>query len=119
MLRRVPVKPLAISTEVLRTGKRVQTVRAELHDGDLLVASAVAMSVRTGAGIDMSPYRQPEVPLPPPPGSADGPPSFNPRADMPEGFPHVVESTGWSAVSGEAHPARPGFACWCRSCEAR
>jgi len=91
MLRRVPVKPLAISTEVLRTGKRIQTVRAELHDGDFLVASAVAMSVRTGAGIDMSPYRQPEVPLPPPPGSTDQPVAFNPRADMPEGFPHVVE----------------------------
>ena len=91
MLRRVPVKPLAISTEVLRTGKRIQTVLAELRDGDILVASAVAMSVRTGAGFDMSPYRQPDVPLPPPPGSSDQPSSFNPRADMPEGFPHVVE----------------------------
>ena len=91
MLRRVPVKPLAITTEVLRTGKRVQTVRAELHDGDHLVASAVAMSVRIGAGIDMSPYRQPEVPLPPPPGSADRPLAINPRMDLPVGFPHVVE----------------------------
>jgi len=53
MLRRVPVKPLAISTEVLRTGKRIQTVRADLHDGEALVASAVAVSVRTGAGFDM------------------------------------------------------------------
>lgn len=91
MLRRVPVRPLSITTEVLRTGKRIQAVRAELHDGDLLVASAVAMLVRTGAGIDMSPYRQPEVPLPPPPGSTDQPVAFNPRTDMPEGFPHVVE----------------------------
>lgn len=91
MLRRVPVKPLAISTEVLRTGKRIQTVRAELHDSDQLVASAVAMSVRTGAGIDMAPYRQPDLPLPPPPGSSDQPLAFNPQADMPEGFPHVVE----------------------------
>ena len=91
MLRRVPVKPLAISTEVLRTGKRIQTVQAELHDGDILVASAVAMSVRTGAGFDMSPYRQPDVSVPPPPGSAEKPLAFNPRESMPEGFPHVVE----------------------------
>ena len=91
MLRRVPVKPLAVSSEVLRTGKRIQTVRADLHDGDLLVASAVAMSVRTGAGIDLSPYRQPEVPLPPPRRSTDRPSAFNSRASMPEGFAHVVE----------------------------
>ena len=91
MLRRVPVKPLAITTEILRTGKRIQTVRADLHDGDLLVASAVAVSVRTGAGIDVTPHRQPQVPLPPPPGSAGGPIDLAPRAQMPEGFPHVVE----------------------------
>lgn len=91
MLRRVPVKPLAISTEVLRTGKRIQTVRADLHDGEALVASAVAVSVRTGAGFDMSPYRQPDAPLPPPPGSTDRPIGLAPRAQIPNGFPHVVE----------------------------
>ena len=91
MLRRVPLEPLAISTEVLRTGKRIQTVRAEMHDGDLLVASAMAVSVRTGAEIEAFPDRQPDAPLPPPPGSAERPMAFNPRAVMPDGFPHVVE----------------------------
>ena len=91
MLRRVPVKTLVITTELLRTGKRIQTVRADLHDGDLLVASAVAMSVRTGAGIDVAPYRQPDAPLPPPPGSTGQPTGRIPRPDLPEGFPHVVE----------------------------
>ena len=91
MLRRVPVKPLAISTEVLRTGKRIQTVRAELHDGEVLVASAVAVSVRTEAGFDFVPYRQPDAPLPPPPGSTDRPIGLAPRAQIPDGFPHVVE----------------------------
>ncbi len=91
MLRRVPLKPLAVSTEVLRTGKRIQTVRAELHDGDLLVASAMAVSVRTGAEIEVSSDRQPDAPLPPPPGSSEKPLAFNPRAVMPDGFPHVVE----------------------------
>lgn len=91
MMRRVPLKPLGISTEVLRTGKRIQTVRAELQDGDLVVASAMAVSVRTGAEIDVSSYRQPDAPLPPPPGSADKPPTFSPLAVMPDGFPHVVE----------------------------
>ncbi len=91
MLRRVPLQPLAISTEVLRTGKRIQTVRAELHDGDQIVASATAVSVRTGAEIEAFPDRQPDAPLPPPPGSAGRPLGLNPRAPMPEGFPHVVE----------------------------
>ena len=49
------------------------------------------LGYRTLAGIDLSPHRQPEAPLPPPPGSIDRPLAFNPRADMPEGFPHVVE----------------------------
>lgn len=91
MLRRVPVKPLDISTEVLRTGKRIQAVRAGLHDGNQLVASAVAVSVRTGAGIDVAPHRQPDAPLPPPPGSTGTPLGLAPRAQLPEGFPHVVE----------------------------
>ncbi len=91
MLRRVPVRPLSITTEVLRTGKRIQAVRAELCDEDQLVASAVSVLVRTGAGIDVSPYRQPDAPLPPPPGSTGRPVGLAPRAQMPEGFPHVVE----------------------------
>ena len=91
MLRRVPVKPLDVSTQVLRTGKRIQAVRSDLHDGDQLVASATAVSVRTGAGFDLSPYRQPDAPLPPPPGSSDHPVGLAPRANLPEGFPHVVE----------------------------
>ncbi|WP_420638790.1 thioesterase family protein [Candidatus Poriferisocius sp.] len=91
MLRRVPVKPLGVTTEVLRTGKRIHTVQAWLHDGDHRVATAVAMSVRTGADIDVAGYRQAEAPLPPPPGSAGPPRELAPRAVMPEGFPHVVE----------------------------
>ena len=59
MLRRVPVKPLAVSTEVLRTGKRIQTTRANLYDGEQLVASAVAVSVRTGAEIEVFPIDNP------------------------------------------------------------
>lgn len=91
MLRRVPVKLLTISTEVLRAGKRIQTVRVDLRDGEVLVASAVAVSVRTGASFDLAPYRQPEAPLPPPPGSSDRPIGLAPRAQIPDGFPHMVE----------------------------
>ncbi len=104
MLRRVPVKPLAVSAETLRTGKRIQTVRAELHDGDLLVASAVAMSVRTGAGIDLSPYRQPDVLLPPPPGSTNRPLVSGPRSAAPEGFAQVVE---FERVAGSPRKGSP------------
>jgi hypothetical protein len=91
MLRRVPLKPLFVTTEVLRTGKRIQTVRAELHEGDMLVASATAVLVRTGAEIEVFPHLQPDAPPPPPPGTAENPQAYNPRESLPKGFPHVVE----------------------------
>ncbi len=91
MLRRVPVQRLAVSTEVLRTGKRIQTVVSRLHHGDEPVASATALLVRTGAEIDLSPYRQPDAPLPPLPGCGERPDLPSPSSMMPSGFPHVVE----------------------------
>ncbi len=104
MLRRVPVKPLAIATEVLRTGRRIQAVRADLHDGDQLVATATAVSIRTGADIDLASYRQPDAPLPPSPADTDRPVGLAPRAVLPEGFPHVVE---FNRVMGNLNGGTP------------
>ena len=48
-LRPVPLSPLDLRTRVLRDGKRVQLVEATLHAGDLEVARATALRIRSEA----------------------------------------------------------------------
>src|SRR4029077_12448173 len=47
LLRPVPVSPLAVETRVLRPGRKVQLVGASLHAGDVEVARATALRIRT------------------------------------------------------------------------
>jgi hypothetical protein len=47
LMRQVPLRPLGAITRVLRSGKRVQLVEASLLDGELEVASARALMIRT------------------------------------------------------------------------
>ncbi len=60
LLRPVPFAPLSLSTRIVRAGRRVQELAAELHSGDELVCRASALRVQ-------------EVPagLPDPPPAAD------------------------------------------------
>lgn len=46
-LRPVPLTPLDLQTTVLRDGKRVQLVEAQLHAGELEVARASALRIRS------------------------------------------------------------------------
>jgi hypothetical protein len=48
-LRPVPLTPLDLRTRVLRDGKRVQLVEAQLHAGELEVARASALRIRRDA----------------------------------------------------------------------
>jgi len=47
LLRPVPVAPLGVETTLLRPGKKVQLVGASLRAGDIEVARAVALRIRT------------------------------------------------------------------------
>jgi hypothetical protein len=83
LLRPVPLRPLAVTTEVLRPGRKVQLVSASLFDGDAAVARVTALRIRTAA-----------APLPPGVGGDEpGPPG-------PEAGEHQV----WEGVD-----LLPGF----------
>lgn len=64
-LRPVPLAPLAVETEVLRPGRRVQLLGARLLAGDTEVCRATALLIRRTAG-------DPAPPAPPPPGPDRG-----------------------------------------------
>ena len=49
LLRPVPLRPLSLATDVVRPGRKVQLVRAVLRDGDLEVAAAHGLGIRTTA----------------------------------------------------------------------
>jgi hypothetical protein len=49
-LRPVPLAPLTLSTKIVRPGRRVQELSAELHAGDQLVARAGALRVQAVPG---------------------------------------------------------------------
>jgi hypothetical protein len=63
LLRPVPLTPLRVTTRVLRPGRRVQLVEATLHSGDVEVAKAAALRIRSEEA-------------PPPPGQEDSPPPW-------------------------------------------
>jgi hypothetical protein len=70
LLRPVPVSPLAVETRVLRPGRKVQLVGASLHAGDVEVARATALRIRT-------------IDLPLPPGIAHPEPPPGPERGVP------------------------------------
>ena len=51
MFRGVPLTPLRVETRVVRGGRRIQSVEAELFDGDRLVARASGLRIRVDAGM--------------------------------------------------------------------
>ena len=48
LLRPVPFEPLTISTRIVRDGRRVQELAAELHAGEQLICRAIALRVSEG-----------------------------------------------------------------------
>lgn len=47
LLRPAPIRPLTLTTSVVRSGRKVQLVRAVLRDGDVEVAAAHGLRIRT------------------------------------------------------------------------
>jgi hypothetical protein len=95
LMRPVPLSPLRIATRVVRPGKKVQIVEGALLDGDVEVARATALRLRT-LDDELEPaWESPEVaPLPPP-----GRTARFPRMDSGQlGFWNAVEM---SPVAGE------------------
>jgi hypothetical protein len=70
LLRPVPLTPLEINTEVVRTGKRVSIVGATMLAGDVEVMRVSAMRVRVG-DLDLPDGVNPEDPPPGEPGRGE------------------------------------------------
>ncbi len=84
--RRVPHGPIRVRAEVLRDGRRLQSVAVDVvHDGEV-VARATVLRLRTGDGVvpdDVLPEPWPEDAPPPPPEA---------------GEPHVLQGEAFSYV---------------------
>ena len=80
LLRPVPVVPLAVTARVVRPGRKVQLVEASMRAGDVEVAKATALRIRT-ADLPV-PASSDAVSAPPPPeaGSTSLPPWGEPVA---------------------------------------
>ena len=67
LLRPVPMKPLRVRTTVLREGRRLKLVDAELAESDVVVARARALYLRTGEQAPGTVWTSPvSMPAPPP-----------------------------------------------------
>jgi len=92
MFRGVPMTPLRVETRVLRAGRRIQSVEANLYDKETQVARATGLRVRVDPDMAVLATREepdPEMPSPP-----DGPVPRH-RApegfEMPPGFTHAID----------------------------
>jgi hypothetical protein len=108
LMRPVPLTPLRVVTRVVRPGKKVQIVEGALLDGDVEVARASALRLRTLADeLDDEAWESSEVPRLPPP----GPTTRFPRVESGQlGFWNAVEM---SPVVGELFVPGPA-AVWFR-----
>lgn len=81
MFRGVPLTPLRVVTRVVRGGRRIQSVEANLFDGDKQVARATALRIRRSDAV-------PEmVALPGPDPFVESPPEVVPEMVMRTGLP--------------------------------
>jgi len=91
MFRGVPLRPLRIETRTTRAGKRIQSVEAELFDGELLVARATGLRIRMDDSLAELAAGSEHVPPigPPPENVAPHRPDF--ALDVMPGFIRAVD----------------------------
>ena len=96
MFRGVPLRPLRVDTQIIRAGRRIQSVEARLYDGPLLVSRATGLRVRLA---DSTPElftpseRDPELGEPP-----QGTPQLRDDLglEMTPGFARAIDGIGQS-----------------------
>lgn len=67
LLRPIPLRPLRVTSETITAGKTTERVVATLSDGDVVVARALGLRVRTEALDDLPSRRASELGAPPAP----------------------------------------------------
>lgn len=103
ILRSVPIGPVAVSARVLRPGRRVQLVEAELSVGEEVLMRATAWRLRTAA-VELPPGAEAADQPPPPPERGTGA-GFFPTAQE-HGYHSAMEVSFLSGSFLEAGPAR-------------
>jgi len=90
LFRGVPLTPLRVETTIRRGGRRIQSLEAELYDGDVLVSRATALRMRTTDEVaELDAPAPPDPDLGPAPESA---PPFEMRVGLEiPGFVHATE----------------------------
>lgn len=105
ILRPIPLGPLEVSADVVRPGRKVEMLAAELHAGGVVVARATAWRMRTG---DIGMAVGQDVRQPPPPDGIAPMSAFPWTADV--GYTTAME---WRFATGEFLAAGPA-AVWMR-----
>jgi Thioesterase-like superfamily len=88
ILRPVPIAPLRLSARILRPGRRVQLVEAELRDGEQVLMRATAWRLRL-AELELPPGSVVEAP--PPPAPEQGSPAEFFPTDQEHGYHSAME----------------------------
>ena len=103
----VPLEPLTVTARVVRPGKRLQLVEAELHTEERAVALARAIRLRR-ANVEIPPEALASSEAPPPPDS--GRPGPFPANTGAEGFHRTAMEISWLSGSyAERGPAQAWF----------
>jgi hypothetical protein len=100
----IPVGELTLTSHVVRPGRRVELVAAELHAGDRTVATATAWRIHRSEGVEVPSRHQAPAPLPEPSTDWAAPEGWI------DGYLSAVE---WRTVQGRFDEAGPG-AVWTR-----
>ena len=97
LLRPVPMRPLAVRSEIVRPGRKVQLVQASLLDGDVEVARAVGLRLRVL-----------EAPVPDDAVPSDRMPA-GPDDGRPTAFPGLAEAPGFHTTANDLRFVEGGF----------
>jgi acyl-coenzyme A thioesterase PaaI-like protein len=115
LLSPVPLEPMRQVTRVVKAGKRIAVVDAELHHGDRLVARANALLMRDGADytLPVGPPAPPDVPIPPTEPTAAPPEAVMLDFELP-GFARAMEYLRTRGTHRSGTPASAWIGLRCR-----
>lgn len=107
LLGEVPMQPLRATARVVRPGRRIQLVDAQLENDERTLARATAQLVRAEAVPGVEPWLAEDVPH-----------ATSPEATSPAGFPEGLNLPGWVRALDIVRPAAPsreaGGVMWAR-----
>ena len=108
MFRGIPLTPLRVETRVRRSGRRIQSLEAELYSGEMLVSRATALRIRYDEALS-----ELDAPLPPDP-DLGSPPEVVPPFEMRAGLEIPGFVRACELVPGRAEACGEVATSWAR-----